>query len=144
MSYRIRYICIAGITTLVVIGALFAVSKPSSPSGRYVAGSPPFVTGDFYYELSGGKVYFIDYENSGVTNRQETGIYFKTQNGWFYTISQFSNAMGHAVVVPPVKIQCSWVGLSFSSGSNTWFWRRRMLPGKRPDWMTLYLPWNIQ
>jgi hypothetical protein len=144
MSRRIRYIITIGITTLVVIAAFFAVSKPSSPSGRYVASSPTIVTGDFYYELSGGKVYVLDFENSGVTNRQELGTYFQTRDGWFYTMPPITTKTGTAVFTP-VKIQCSWAGLSFlsDSGSNG-FWRRRLIAGKRPEWMTLYLPWNLQ
>lgn len=145
MSRRIRYIFLTGITTLVVIAGFFAVSKPSSPSGRYVASSPPAVTGDFYYELSGGKVYFVDFENSGFTNRQDLGTYFQTRDGWFYTLPSFTNSAGKVAAYAPVKIRCSWAGLSFlrNSGTNE-FWRRRFIPGTRPEWMTLYLPWNLQ
>lgn len=142
MSRRKRYIIIIGIAALVVTAVFFTVSKPSSPSGRYVTGSPLVVTGDFYYELSGGKVYFLDFENSGVTNRQEIGTYFQTRDGWFYAMPPITNEVG-TLVVPPIKIEYSWAGLRLLSGSND-FWRRRLICGKRPEWVTSYLPWNVQ
>jgi hypothetical protein len=144
MSRQLRKIGKAGFVVLVAVVGFFIIFKPASPDGVYAAKGPNVVTGDYYYELSGGKVTFLAFENSGNTNCQQLGTYCKTTNGWFYTMLPITSARGSALVVPPIKIKCSWIGLTFSSGTNSWFWRRRLIEGKRPEWMTLYLPWKVQ
>jgi hypothetical protein len=144
MSGQLRKIGKVGLIVLVAVVGFFVIFKPTAPDGIYVAKGPSVVTGDCYYELSGGKVTWLDFENSGTTNFQQIGTYYKTTNGWFYAMSPITSARGSVLVVPPVQIKCSWIGLTFSSGTNSWFWRRRLIEGKRPDWMTLYLPWKVQ
>jgi hypothetical protein len=137
MTLRKRFILIAGVALLAVIIA-FAVTKPSAPSGRFVASSGIAAVGDFYWECSDGKVYFVSLEDDGGRSRDEMGTYFQTHDGWFFTYRHHTNW-------PPVRVECSWVGLTISNtnGSHE-FWRRRILPMRRPDWMMDWLPWSIQ
>ena len=143
MKARTKWMVGGGLATAVVLAAVLAVTQPPSPAGRYVASAPLVISGDFYYEFAGGKVYFVDYEPSGVSRRNEVGAYFQTPAGWFYRVSLGTNAV--AIKTAPVKMVCSWAGVRLvdSSGKGE-LWRRRLMAGKRPEWMTLYLPWNLQ
>ena len=94
MSRRKRYFGIAAILLLAII-AILAVTKPSSPEGRYVCHRLFFRVrdfGDYYWECSGGKVYFVSREDSGdATSREESDTYFHTQEGWFFSSGYESN-----------------------------------------------------
>jgi len=145
VARRRRYLLFAGLLFLVIIVA-FAVTKPSSPDGRYVASNRIGAAGDFYHEFSGGKVYFVSHQNADVeggwkaaTSRRVEGEYFRSKGGWScFGETRRSNAA-------PVKVECSWLGvwLSAPDGSRE-FWRRRFMPGYRPEWMLRSLPWCIQ
>ena len=137
MSRKKRYLLIAGIT-LIVVAAVFVVTKPSTPSGRFVGSSGIAVGGDYYWECSGGKLYFVCDDG-----RLETGAYFQKQDGWFLT--NWYLAERHRSNAVPYKVECSWAGLtlSYTNGSRE-FWRRRVIPVRRPAWMIDWLPWSVQ
>jgi len=146
MSRRTRHIIIVVITVMVVLAAFFTVTSPPSPDGHYVVEKMLFASmDDYYYELSGGKVYELCYLHSGATNRADTSMrYIQKPDGW-YLSPRYRVFLWSATNTPAVKIQCSWSGLTLTYGTGkTEFWRRRLIPGKRPEWMTRYLPWWVQ
>jgi hypothetical protein len=137
MKNRKRCFAIAGIS-LLVIAAVFIITKSSSPNGRYVVSSSLAHGEDVYWEFANGKVAFVSCDSTG-TYRDEHGLYFKKPEGWFW--SNDTNRNNPAAI----KVECSWVGLHVTATNGYHeFWRRRFIPGYRPDWMVRSLPWCIQ
>ena len=121
-----------------VLAFIFLVcTRPSSPGGRYVASDRIGAIGDWYYEFSGGKVCFVCHEDATYTSRTAEGEYFRNEDSWIWTDTRRSNAV-------PVKVQPCWFGIRLSTPDGSETWRRRLVPGRRPDWMLESLPWAIQ
>ena len=134
MRNRRRIFWISGVSAIILL-LLTCVTRPNSPSGRYVADSRIGQSGDFYWEFSDGKVAFVMEEG-----RYETfGTYDRTPLGWFWTNT-------NAKVAQVINVRCSWWQLSFydQAGHHVGTMRRRIFPGLRPHWFQRSIPDWVQ
>jgi len=109
-----RWLLASGVL-VIVLGAFVAIG-PASPSGHYTADPRIGIEGDFYWELSKGKVELV---HEG--GRTYYGRYVKTNATWLWIDDRRSS---HDIL----RIQPSWWRLRLSdqkSGErDTWGYRR--------------------
>ncbi len=123
---------------LAAFSSILFATKPQSPDGRYIASYKIALTGDYYYEFANGKVSFVSDGKLGKPmHRNPEGTYFKTKDGWFWLPTD-SNGKTY----PPVRLSVSWVGITISDYGE--FMQRRVINGRRSEWMLDHLPWCIQ
>jgi hypothetical protein len=106
---------LAGVVLVTFHGALVVIG-PASPSGLYTADPRIGIEGDFYWELSKGKVELV--HEGGLIYY---GRYLKTNATWLWVDDRRSR---HDIL----RIQPSWWRLRFadenSGERDTWGYRR--------------------
>jgi hypothetical protein len=139
MKIHRKRLLLAGLILLSILVSAALLTKPGTPDGRYVASENIGAVGDWYYELANGKITLVVHEDSSATVRHQSGIYFRTNGVW---VVRSRDGVPEEI---PTILETSWFGVSSSAGTNSLnFMRRRLISGKRPDWMLDHLPWCIQ
>ena len=134
---RKRWLMIGGALVGIVLFLLF-FTKPPTPAGRYVSSPSIGAVGDWYEEFSDGKVTWVLHEDADSTYRDAEGSYTKTEDGRVFM-------SGGKHPAPAIKIECFWYGLRMTTADgHREFMRRRLVRGRRPEWMLDHMPWWVQ
>ena len=85
------------------------------------------VGGDCYWQISEGRVSFVYWNGRD----DSFGTYAETKDGWIWTNDHVKGKPSS------MRVRCTWAGLRFhdESGEEVGFWRRRLVPFLRPDWL---------